>query len=227
MILRGARGTVPRILLRGARGSAPRILLGGRRRSAMAGVMVFVDGSYFEAQMRLMGMSMRWNIDRLGPSLVGATGLAEATFEWLHYYGSYAPPEACRTPADRRARDQKVQFLERLSHSRGVSVTAFERRPRVERCGSCSTEGVVLGAQGVDGALASDMLRLAWAGAYRAAVLVSGDADLLPAVKALRNQGIKVLVAGLTDRAGLARDLRRECWAVIPLQDLARDIARD
>ncbi len=180
----------------------------------MAAVMVFVDGSYFESQMRLLGPNLKWDIDRLGPSLVGATGLAEATFEWLHYYGSYPPPEACRTPADRRAREQKLQFLERLSHSRGVSVSAFERRPRVETYGSCSTEVVVLREKGVDVALASDMLRLAWARAHRAAVLVSGDADLLPAVRALRNQGIKVLVASLTDRAGLARELRRECWAV-------------
>ena len=193
----------------------------------MARVMVFVDGSYFESQMRLLGTNLRWDIDRLGPSLVGATGLPNATFEWLHYYGSYAPPGACRTPGDRRAREQKMLFLERLSHSRGVSVTAFERSLRAERCSSCSTEVVVPREKGVDVTLASDMLRLAWADAYGAAVLVSGDADLLPAVKALRNQGIKVLVASLTDRAGLARDLRRECWAVIPLQELAPGFVRD
>lgn len=49
--------------------------------------------------------------------------------------------------------------------------------------------------KGVDAALVTDLLSLAWQRAYDVAVLVSGDADYIPAVEYVQAQGLKVINA--------------------------------
>jgi len=51
--------------------------------------------------------------------------------------------------------------------------------------------------KGVDTAIATDMIRLAWEKAYDIAVLVTSDADLVPAVQFLDLRGFKIIQAGL------------------------------
>jgi uncharacterized LabA/DUF88 family protein len=55
--------------------------------------------------------------------------------------------------------------------------------------------------KGTDVALSTRMLALAFTDAYDIAVLVSGDADMLPAIKEIKNVGKRVMVACFEDRA--------------------------
>jgi len=68
--------------------------------------------------------------------------------------------------------------------------------------------------KGVDTAIATDMIRLAWEDAYEVAVLVSSDADLVPAVEFLDLKGRKVIQAGFPPK-GVS--LATACWASFDL----------
>lgn len=64
--------------------------------------------------------------------------------------------------------------------------------------------------KGVDTAIATDMIRLAWEDGYDIAVLASSDADLVPAVEFLDHKGLKVIQAGFPP-TGV--HLATSCWA--------------
>jgi uncharacterized LabA/DUF88 family protein len=64
--------------------------------------------------------------------------------------------------------------------------------------------------KGVDTAIVTDMVRLAWEGAYDVGVLASLDGDLVPAVKYLDTKGLKIIQAGFPP-SGV--DLATSCWA--------------
>lgn len=64
--------------------------------------------------------------------------------------------------------------------------------------------------KGVDSAIVTDMIRLAWEDAYDIAVLASSDADLVPAVNFLNQKGKRVVQAGFPP-AGV--NLATACWA--------------
>ncbi|NLP04408.1 NYN domain-containing protein [Candidatus Fermentibacteria bacterium] len=68
--------------------------------------------------------------------------------------------------------------------------------------------------KGVDTAIATDMIRLAWEGAYEIAVLVSLGADLVPAVEFLDAKGRKVIQAGFPPKG---QDLMKACWGSFDL----------
>lgn len=114
-----------------------------------------------------------------------------------------------------------------LDAQAGVQVTCFERRPKhPPRCPACHTAikkcpfphcGADMAGtieKGVDTAIATDMIRLAWEKAYDVAVLASSDADLVPAVKFLDLKGFRVLQAGFPP---LGSHLARACWGTIDM----------
>jgi uncharacterized LabA/DUF88 family protein len=74
--------------------------------------------------------------------------------------------------------------------------------------------------KGVDTLIATDMIRLAWEGAFDLAVLATSDADLVPAVQFLNLKGHRVIQAGFPP-AGT--DLATACWASF---DVFRDRAQ-
>ena len=93
----------------------------------------------------------------------------------------------------------------------------------MERCESC--KGVLQQAveKGVDAAIVSDMLILAWEGVYDMAVILSQDSDFIPAVAAVQNKGLKVVNAGWSTGGN---QLQQECWASFPLAELAPRLVR-
>lgn len=113
-----------------------------------------------------------------------------------------------------------------LNQQAGIQVQCRARKPKSNlHCPSCnqsvvpvcpSCGKVIMGKteKGVDTAIATDMIRLAWEGAYEIAVLVSLDADLIPAVEFLDAKGRKVIQAGFPPKG---RDLKNVCWASIDL----------
>lgn len=67
------------------------------------------------------------------------------------------------------------------------------------------------------------MFSLAWEKAYDVAILVSGDADLIPAVEKIQDRGLKVVNATWQ---GYGNDLARHCWASFLIDPLVPDLTR-
>lgn len=66
--------------------------------------------------------------------------------------------------------------------------------------------------KGVDVLLAIDMLKLALKGAIQQVIIVASDSDFIPAVRALKDEGIMVHIYYYNDRDfGFSRELVSEC----------------
>lgn len=114
-------------------------------------------------------------------------------------------------------------------------VTTLERRPQrrqiycnrcqttTSSCPSCNELFVGKPEKGVDSSIVTDMLSLAWQQAYDIAVLVSSDADFVPAVTKIQEGGLKVINAAWTGRG---HHLKRACWGSFDLDPLAPSITR-
>jgi len=134
-------------------------------------------------------------------------------YEGMHVYASYDP----------LANDEKLKrwFLTWLNRQPGVQVVLKERRPKdaphcpschaeVSRCPACGGSLRRTQEKGVDTAIVTDMVRLAWEAAYDVAVLVSSDSDLVPAVQFLDLRGRKIIQAGFPP---IGSHLATHCWA--------------
>jgi uncharacterized LabA/DUF88 family protein len=67
------------------------------------------------------------------------------------------------------------------------------------------------------------MLSLAWQGAYDVALLVTSDADFVPAVTHVQARGLKVINAGWRVKG---HELKKACWAAFDIDDIAATISR-
>ena len=148
-------------------------------------------------------------------------------FDGMHIYMSHNP----RSDRDDGIRRWAGGFLDKLP---GVRVVLRERRIKdapkcpvchvsIDLCPSCkaSTMGTV--EKGIDTALATDMIRLAWEDAYDVAVLVSSDRDFVPVAEFLHVKGRKVIHAAFPPQAA---ELSQKCWAWFDLGASLREIAR-
>lgn len=146
----------------------------------------------------------------------------------VRVYASYNPSKL----ADANLRRWLDTFLDRQPSFR---VFAKERRSqsRPLRCPTCGSEfarcpGCSQPLQqsvekGVDTAIVTDLLSLAWEGTYDVAILVSSDGDMVPGVERLQEKGLKVINA--TWR-GHGHHLAKICWASFDMDDIAETLRR-
>jgi uncharacterized LabA/DUF88 family protein len=110
------------------------------------------------------------------------------------------------------------RFLDQLEHRRGFFVRRFARREREHRCEHCGEAVRSTQEKEVDTTIVADMLRLAAVDAFDVAVLISGDADLAPAVEGVRALGKQAIVATWRGH-GLSSRLRRAAYDHVDLAD--------
>jgi uncharacterized LabA/DUF88 family protein len=166
----------------------------------------------------------RINYENLPSVLCGQTSLilgAKASYEGTYVYASVD----LSSEADKRLN----KFLrENLDHLPGYQVRVFKRRPKhPPKCPSChkkiatcphcgnGMEGTV--EKGVDASIVTDMLQHAWDNTYDVGVLVSSDADFIPAVDGLDRRGKKIIHAGFGSQGV---ELAGACWGHIDLLKL-------
>lgn len=134
--------------------------------------------------------------------------------------------------SDTKLRDWLTNWLDRQP-SYDVKIRARRPRRRIIHCRSCNKQ---IGAcphcnaplmtaaeKGVDAALVTDLLSLAWQRAYEVAVLVSGDSDYIPAVEYVQNQGLKVINAAW---AAHGHELQGACWGSFQIDSLIPALTR-
>lgn len=189
-------------------------------------VRVFID--FWNLQLALNGLSggqfkIDWTLfprwlatDAIQLALKDAS--VNPQFEGAHVYLSHNP----KNPGDAGLKKWATSFLDRQP---GVQVVLKERVPRfapkcqtchqtVVKCPHCGAQMAGTVEKGVDNAIATDLIRLAWEEAYDWAVLVSSDTDFVPVAEFLQAKGRKI-IHGCFPPYG--SDLSCKCWASVNL----------
>jgi len=146
-------------------------------------------------------------------SILEEAGLGSAQLHETRVYASYEP-----------VRENKLRcWLETfLDKQPGFTVIKKERHwhQKSIHCRNCNTNheecpncGAMLGRASekmVDSRIVTDMLTLAWDRSYDIAVLLTSDADMVPAVESLQRHNFKVINATWK---GHGHELAKSSWA--------------
>lgn len=148
--------------------------------------------------------------------------------EEARVYASYNPSRA----SDVGLKNWLSNFLDRQASFR-VFTTERKDKPAKFYCRECQQEFTTCPScnkplmrsreKGVDTAIVTDLLSLAWEGAFDVGVLVSSDADMIPCVERVQEKGFKVINATWPGR-GL--DLAKACWASFDIMAIASGLVR-
>jgi uncharacterized LabA/DUF88 family protein len=159
----------------------------------------------------------------IGKSVTGNLDLQE-TLVYASYDG--------QTPQGAKRRSWLMNWLDRQP---GVRVNIVERRWRQKPihcrwckatttdCPSCGDKLGRASEKTVDTRIVTEMMRLAWEDAYDVAILVSSDADFIPAVEALQAKNIRVINATWRGRG---HQLAAKCWASFELNAVLQNTLR-
>ncbi|MDE0263751.1 MAG: NYN domain-containing protein [Bryobacterales bacterium] len=160
-------------------------------------------------------------------TLVRHAAAANATYTGCHVYVSFDP----QSRADAGLR----RFLNVMKGFPGYHVVVKERKPRgsficqhqecrkpIRTCPHCqrALQGTV--EKGVDTALATDLIEAAIDDQFDGAILVSADADFVPAVELVHRRTNKHVIHAYFKPKG--QELRNACWAHIYIDDLMGEL---
>lgn len=209
----------------------------GGIRSVDIRVRAFVDFWNFQIAMNKWRDHFPLDWKQLGPWLAQQAGAlyvaagqqGRIRYDGLHIYLSHNP----NASKDDGLRKWAVNVLDRFP---GVEVVLKERRPKdppecpechapVEACPvtTCGASMKRTTEKGIDTAIVTDMIRLAWEDSWDLAVLISADSDFVPAVEYLNSKGRKVIHGGFPP-AGM--ELARKCWASFDITKKVHELER-
>lgn len=181
---------------------------------------------------------LNWN-DRSGKALIDWNALAPALVAEAAVKLSIADCQndgmrvyASVGPSDRKLRGWLDTYLDRQP---GINVAIRQRKSKTKpihckycdheqhECPNCNRKYTKSPEKGVDSAIVTDLFSLAWEKSYDVAILVSGDADFVPAVEALQNKGLKIVNATWK---GYGHQLAKTCWASFELDSHISNLRR-
>ncbi|MBC8434164.1 NYN domain-containing protein [Desulfobacula sp.] len=122
-----------------------------------------------------------------------------------------------------------------LDRQPGINIEIRERKPHlkpihcrechqnIDDCPRCDKPIKRAVEKGVDAAIITDMFSLAWADAYTVAILVTSDADYVPAVENLQAKGFKIINATWEN---IGYQLAGTCWASFNIDKLVPKLTR-
>lgn len=124
------------------------------------------------------------------------------------------------------------RFLHVMDGFSGYAVTVKERKPAsrvhcskcgeyIDECPHCRNTLRRTVEKGVDTSVVTDLITMSLDGLHDRAVLVTADADFVPAVEYLQRRGKKVTHLYFKT---LGSDLRKACWDHLFLDDLMSDL---
>lgn len=136
-------------------------------------------------------------------------------------------------PAYEKDRSLKSWLNNFLNRQTGFRVFIRERKSKMKKthCKECNEDISVCPKckkplfkaieKGVDSAIITDLFSLSWEKAYDIAVLLSNDADFIPAVEKIQEKGFKVVNATWKN---MGIDLSKTCWGSFYIDDIAEKI---
>lgn len=166
-------------------------------------VCVFIDGSnFYYACRENLGGRTDVNVGSFAAMLVGVGRSLVRTY----YYACAVPPDH-----DEASRKSQQRFFSALQRVPYTELRLGKLVKRQTTCAACGDVRERHQEKGVDMRVGVDMLAGASKNLYDVAVLVSGDGDLVEAVKAVKDLGKHVEVAafprGRSDELAAAADV--------------------
>jgi len=121
-------------------------------------------------------------------------------------------------------RYSQTNFYKMLKTELHYEMTVLPLGHKTVSCGKCRDKRRVYTEKGIDVALSTKLLLLAYNRAFETGILISGDKDYLETVQAVKNMGLRVEIVSW--RQSLSKELGNESSsAVIYLDDLKGEIA--
>lgn len=196
-------------------------------------VRVFVDFWNFSLELRNQQSTFKTDWSKVGPLFASESAKlidpnTLSTYEGMHVYGSFDPGK----PQDVGLRNWFSNTLDKFP---GVHATLLPRQQKksppkcpscqveVPTCTSCGADMRGTEEKGVDTRIVADMISLAWANAFDAAVLVSADRDFVPVADFLQTKGIKVVHGAFPPKGS---HLSQSCWGSINVTKLMPSFQR-
>lgn len=166
-------------------------------------VCVFIDGSnFYYACKENLGGRTDVNMGSFAAFLVGPARDLIRTY----YYTCALPPDH-----DDPSRQAQQRFFTALQRVPYTELRLGKLVKRENQCEACGDKRSRYQEKGVDMRIGVDMLAAASKGLYDVAILVSGDGDLVEAVKAVKDLGKHVELAtfpkGRSDELAAAADV--------------------
>lgn len=153
-------------------------------------VALFFDGKNFYSGWREAAKGRRIDFARLAEWLVHK---AQGTSLWGAYY--YTGIDDTLQQGQTDPQQKLAGFLDMLETQPGFFVHTFKRKVGSITCSDCGMENRYILEKEVDTSMVADMVQMAAQNAYDTLVLMSGDADLAAAIKAVRRLGKQAFVA--------------------------------
>lgn len=150
----------------------------------------------------------------------------QAVYSGTHVYASINP----KSQKDRSLN----RFLQLMDTFPGYKVVVKERKPAkqiycssdgcrkaISKCPHCDEELIRTVEKGVDTSIAIELFHYALENVYDKAILISGDADFVPAVEFIQRTGKQVIHAGFKNQAF---SMKKACWDHINFEDIMSDL---
>jgi len=153
-------------------------------------VALFFDGKNFYSGWREAAKGRRIDFARLAEWLVHK---AQGTSLWGAYYYTGVDDNLQQGQTD--PQQKLAGFLDMLETQPGFFVHTFKRKVGSITCTECGTENRYVLEKEVDTSMVANMVQMAAQNAYDTLVLMSGDADYAPAIKAVRQLGKQAFIA--------------------------------
>jgi uncharacterized LabA/DUF88 family protein len=154
-------------------------------------VALFFDGKNFYSGWREAAKGRRIDFARLAAWLVK---MANGTNLWGAYY--YTGIDDTSLQQGLSDPQQKLAgFLDMLETQPGFFVHTFKRKIGSITCSDCGIENRYVLEKEVDTTMVAHMVQMAAQNSYDTLVLMSGDADYAPAIKAVRQLGKQAYIA--------------------------------
>ena len=147
-------------------------------------------------------------------------------YSGTHVYASIDP--------NRRSDRRLNAFLQIMDTFPGYQVIIKERRPvrpmrctnpackkEITHCPHCQSILTRTVEKGVDTTLVTELIQLAVDNVYDKAVIISGDADFVPAIEYIQRRGKYVIHGGFK---GEANEIRKSCWSHFFLDNIMGDL---
>lgn len=184
--------------------------------------MIFIDGQNMFYGCKGFRKKFKYDVEKLVDVLTDI----EPDRELIEvcYYGSLKPVDSKIKGDNGRFRKQQ-RFYEMLKFKFRTFIKPTKRKQiKCRICGKTFSENT---EKGIDVALATDFLLYGLVGEYDVATIVSGDADLAPVIRKLRDRkpSLRIEVAQFKHMVGV--ELRQACHKFHELDDIATKFEYD
>lgn len=177
-------------------------------------VGIFFDGKNFYSGWKDRTDQRRIDFNKLTEWLVAQVAKGEKGDLWSAYY--YTSIDPVTSGQQTEGQRKLAAFLDERENDAGFVVKRFPKKEFTTKCDGCGKIHQVLQEKEVDTTMVADILRYAANGAFDTCILISGDADHVPAVEGVREMGKKVYVATWANY-GLSPRIRKAAFHVIDL----------